>query len=85
MLNYGEKSQYFSARITPRFSLVYNLDNSNMKFLRMSAQTAFRFPSVVDQWTDLFVAPVNVVGGQSVLQDQSDIDDDSVEMLVTIA
>ena len=42
--------------------MVYDLDNQSSKFLRLSAQTAFRFPSVVDQWTDLYVAPVNVVG-----------------------
>ncbi len=65
-----DKNQYFSTRITPRFSMVYSMDNKSSKFLRLSAQTAFRFPSVVDQWTDLYVAPVNVVGGQSVLQDQ---------------
>ena len=65
-----DKNQYFSTRITPRFSMVYSMDSQSSKFLRLSAQTAFRFPSVVDQWTDLYVAPVNVVGGQSVLQDQ---------------
>ena len=65
-----DKNQYFSTRVTPRFSMVYSMDSQSSKFLRLSAQTAFRFPSVVDQWTDLYVAPVNVVGGQSVLQDQ---------------
>ena len=65
-----DKNQYFSTRITPRFSMVYSLGNNQNRFLRLSAQTAFRFPSVVDQWTDLFVAPVTVVGGQAVLQDE---------------
>ena len=65
-----DKNQYFSTRVTPRFSMVYSMDSQSSKFLRLSAQTAFRFPSVVDQWTDLYVAPINVVGGQSVLQDQ---------------
>lgn len=64
-----DKNQYFSPRLTPRFSMVYAVDNSNYKFLRISAQTAFRFPSVVDQWINLLVAPVYVIGGQSVLQD----------------
>ena len=64
-----DKNQYFKPRLTPRFSFVYATDETNEKFLRVSAQTAFRFPSVVDQWTDLYVAPVYVVGGQSVLQD----------------
>ena len=64
-----DKNEYFPTRVTPRFSIVYSVDNSDQKFIRASAQTAFRFPSVVDQWTDLFVAPVNVVGGQKVLQD----------------
>ena len=63
-----DKNQYFKARITPRFSFVYATDDSNQKFLRFSAQTAFRFPSIVDQWTDLFVAPIYVVGGQPDLQ-----------------
>ena len=76
-----DKNQYFSTRITPRLSMVYNLDNFNMKFLRMSAQTAFRFPSVVDQWTDLFVAPVNVVGGQSVLQHQYNLGNSNIYAL----
>ena len=73
-----DKNQYFSTRITPRFSMVYDLDNQSSKFLRLSAQTAFRFPSVVDQWTDLYVAPVNVVGGQSVLQDQYNLRDSNI-------
>ena len=64
-----DKNEYFPTRITPRFSIVYSVDESDQKFIRGSAQTAFRFPSVVDQWTDLFVAPVTVVGGQKVLQD----------------
>ena len=65
-----DKNEFFSARLTPRFSMVYSLGNNQNRFLRLSAQTAFRFPSVVDQWTDLFVAPVTVVGGQAVLQDE---------------
>ena len=73
-----DKNQYFSTRITPRFSIVYDLDNQSSKFLRLSAQTAFRFPSVVDQWTDLYVAPVNVVGGQSILQDQYNLRDSNI-------
>ena len=73
-----DKNQYFSTRITPRFSMVYDLDNQSSKFLRLSAQTAFRFPSVVDQWTDLYVAPVNVVGGQSILQDQYNLRDSNI-------
>ena len=76
-----DKNQYFSTRITPRFSMVYSVDNSSLKFIRMSAQTAFRFPSVVDQWTDLFVAPVNVVGGQKVLQDEYNLRNSNIYAL----
>ena len=76
-----DKNQYFSTRVTPRFSIVYSVNDSNEKFLRASAQTAFRFPSVVDQWTDLFVAPVNVVGGQKVLQDIYDLHDGNIYAL----
>jgi len=73
-----DKNQYFSPRITPRFSIVYSVNDSNEKFIRASAQTAFRFPSVVDQWTDLFVAPVNVVGGQKILQDIYNLHDGNI-------
>jgi len=73
-----DKNQYFSTRITPRFSIVYSVNDSNEKFIRASAQTAFRFPSVVDQWTDLFVAPVNVVGGQKILQDIYNLHDGNI-------
>jgi len=76
-----DKNQYFSTRITPRFSMVYSVDNSSLKFIRLSAQTAFRFPSVVDQWTDLFVAPVNVVGGQKVLQDEYNLRNSNIYAL----
>ena len=58
--------------------MVYAVDNSNYKFIRISAQTAFRFPSVVDQWTNLFVAPVYVIGGQSVLQDVYNLKDSNI-------
>jgi len=76
-----DKNQYFSTRVTPRFSIVYSVNDSNEKFLRASAQTAFRLPSVVDQWTDLFVAPVNVVGGQKVLQDIYNLHDGNIYAL----
>ena len=76
-----DKNQYFSTRITPRFSMVYSVDNLSSKFIRLSAQTAFRFPSVVDQWTDLFVAPVNVVGGQKILQDEYNLRNSNIYAL----
>jgi len=76
-----DKNEYFSTRITPRFSMVYSVDNLSSKFIRLSAQTAFRFPSVVDQWTDLFVAPVNVVGGQKILQDEYNLRNSNIYAL----
>lgn len=64
-----DKHEYFEGQVTPRFSFSYAIDNTREKFIRGSAQTAFRFPSVTDQWVNLMVGPITVVGGHPEVQD----------------
>ncbi|MEM9327156.1 MAG: TonB-dependent receptor [Bacteroidota bacterium] len=64
-----DKDTRFDLETTPRFSLAYTAGEKRNHHLRFSAQTAFRFPSLADQWTDLDVGTVRVVGGQAELQD----------------
>lgn len=59
-----DRNENFEGRITPRGSLVYNIDNKKSHFIRASIQTAFRFPSTSDQFTDLSAGGVyQVIGG----------------------
>ncbi len=64
-----DKDTRFDLEFTPRFSLAYTAGPKRNHHLRASAQTAFRYPSLADQWTDLDVGVVRVVGGQAELQD----------------
>jgi len=63
-----DKHEFFEGRVTPRFSFSYAVDNTRERFVRGSAQTAFRFPSVTDQWVNLMVGPITVVGGHPEVQ-----------------
>jgi hypothetical protein len=58
-----DKHQQFDGIFTPRFSAVYSLDEERKHSLRMSIQSAFRYPSVTDQWVDLNIGVFRVVGG----------------------
>ncbi len=58
-----DKNQYFKGRATPRFSMVYAVDRDLDHTLRASVQTAYRFPSVADQWVNLDVGAYRVIGG----------------------
>lgn len=58
-----DKNEYFKGRATPRFSLVYSIDNDLDHTLRTSIQTAYRFPSIADQWVNLDVGAYRVIGG----------------------
>jgi outer membrane receptor protein involved in Fe transport len=59
-----DRNENFEGRLTPRGSLVYTLDKKKNHFLRASLQTAFRFPSTSDQFTDLSAGGVyQVIGG----------------------
>ncbi len=58
-----DKNQYFKGRATPRLSLVYSIDKNLDHTIRSSIQTAYRFPSIADQWVNLDVGAYRVIGG----------------------
>jgi len=67
-----DKHQNFDAEFTPRFSMIYSLNPENEHNIRMSYQTAFRFPSTADQWTDFDIGYYRALGGLPELQAQYD-------------
>jgi len=58
-----DKNENFKGRATPRFSMVYSIDSDLDHTLRASVQTAYRFPSMADQWVNLDVGAYRVIGG----------------------
>lgn len=58
-----DKNDNFKGRLTPRISLVYSLDDEKDHNIRTSVQTAYRFPSIADQYVNLNVGPFTVIGG----------------------
>lgn len=65
-----DKNQNFKGRVTPRFSMVYSVDNTEKHNIRASIQTAYRFPAIADQYVDLNVGPFQVIGGLPELQEK---------------
>jgi len=57
-----DKNDRFDSRLTPRFSFVYSLDKNKTHNFRGSAQTAFRFPTIADQWVDLSLGQFDING-----------------------
>jgi hypothetical protein len=58
-----DKNQYFESQYTPRFSLVWFLDEKKEHSLRGTFQTAYRFPSTSDQWVDINAGIFRTIGG----------------------
>lgn len=58
-----DKNEFFKSRTTPRFSIVYSVDNDTDRNIRASIQTAFRFPTIADQWVNLNTGRYQIVGG----------------------
>ena len=65
-----DKQQNFDAEFTPRFSMIYSLDPNKEHNIRTSYQTAFRFPSIADQWTDFDIGYYRAIGGLPELQEK---------------
>lgn len=64
-----DKNQNFDGKFTPRLSAVITLAPEN--FLRLSFQSAYRFPSTQQQWIDLRVGGgTRLIGGLKALQDK---------------
>src|SRR6476661_1044827 len=63
-----DKNQNFKGRFTPRATALIKLANNNN--LRLSYQTAYRFPSTQQQWIDLIVqGGVRLIGGNKSFAD----------------
>jgi outer membrane receptor protein involved in Fe transport len=56
-----DKSTNFQGRFTPRFTAVYQVAKDN--FIRVSFQTAYRFPSNQNQYIDLLTGSARLIGG----------------------
>ena len=59
-----DNNQNFSGRFTPRFTGLFKVANNN--HIRVSYQTAYRFPSTQQQWIDLDVGGnTRLIGGNN--------------------
>ncbi len=58
-----DKNENFEAQYTPRFSAILFLDKKKEHSLRGTYQTAYRFPSVSDQWIDIYTGIFRTIGG----------------------
>jgi len=65
-----DKNQKFEAQYTPRFSLICFLDKKMEHSLRGTFQTAYRFPSIADQWVDINAGIFRTIGGMPEVQDK---------------
>ncbi|NMM47289.1 TonB-dependent receptor [Marinigracilibium pacificum] len=65
-----DKDENFKGRFTPRVSAVLSLGEDKNHNIRASAQSAFRFPAISDQWVDIRVGPILSIGGQDEILDK---------------
>ncbi len=73
-----DKHEKFEGEFTPRFSLLYSIDQKKEHNIRASYQTAFRFPSTADQWIDLELGFFHAVAGLPEIQNKYDFDTNPV-------
>ncbi|MEM7550153.1 MAG: TonB-dependent receptor [Bacteroidota bacterium] len=73
-----DRNENFDDRVTPRGSLVIALDKKNQRNLRGSVQTAFRFPSIAEQFVSLDVGVLDVFGGLPEVREQFDFENNPV-------
>lgn len=73
-----DKHQKFESLFTPRASIVYSLDKAQKHNVRASIQSAFRYPSITDQWVDLDVGAFHVIGGLPEVQAKYGFDENPV-------
>ncbi|OFY61246.1 MAG: hypothetical protein A2V50_03060, partial [Bacteroidetes bacterium RBG_19FT_COMBO_42_10] len=65
-----DKNQYFEAQYTPRFSLIYFPGAKMEHSIRGTIQTAYRFPSIADQWVDVNTGIFRIIGGMPEVQNK---------------
>ncbi len=63
-----DKNQYFKGIFTPRFTAVWSIDKEALNNIRASWQSAFRYPSISDQWIDINIGYYIGVGGLPIVQ-----------------
>jgi outer membrane receptor protein involved in Fe transport len=73
-----DKHEKFKGEVTPRVSVVYSIAKSDLHHIRMSYQTAFRFPSTQDQWIDLDLGFYHNLGGIQEVQNKYNFDTNPV-------
>ncbi len=62
-----DKHTNFEGKFTPRVTILVKLDKTQN--LRLSYQTAYRFPSTQDQYINLFTGTATLIGGVQSFQD----------------
>jgi iron complex outermembrane receptor protein len=63
-----DKNEFYTAQYTPRFSLIAFLDKKKEHSIRGTFQTAYRFPSIADQWVDINAGVFRTIGGMPEVQ-----------------
>ncbi|NPA38022.1 MAG: TonB-dependent receptor plug domain-containing protein [Chlorobi bacterium] len=65
-----DKNENFKSQYTPRFSLIYFVDNEKRHSIRGTYQTAYRFPSIPDQLLDMDAGLFRSLGGLKIAHDK---------------
>ncbi|GAB3019773.1 TonB-dependent receptor [Niabella terrae] len=66
-----DKNEYFKGRFTPRVTAVVTPARDH--HIRLSYQTAYRFPSTQQQWIDLSVGSGTLIGGNRAIWEAYDL------------
>ena len=78
-----DKSEFFTGRFTPRISSVFKIAEDNN--IRVSYQSAYRFPTTQNQWINLLVGGgTRLMGGLSQLQDHYNFSTNRVYTLASV-
>lgn len=77
-----DKNQNFKGRFTPRATALIKVAPNNN--LRLSYQTAYRFPSTQQQWINLETGGVKLIGGVQALKDFYKFSTNPVYSLISV-
>ena len=67
-----DKNENFDGRVTPRITALYKVAENNN--IRLSYQTAYRFPSTQQQWINLDLVSYKLIGGNKDFVDHYSFD-----------
>jgi len=67
-----DKNENFEGRVTPRITALYKVAENNN--IRLSYQTAYRFPSTQQQWINLDLVSYKLIGGNKDFVDHYNFD-----------